>query len=147
MESLSSLPTDASAANPAFGDLSALIIDDEAHARKYVRLLLESLGVTTLWEAGSGAEGLALYAEHQPSVVLLDVNMPVMKGDVVLTKLCEIDPHAAVIVMTSESQIGVVKTFQQLGAIGYVLKHVPRETAVKMIGEVLGALVGGDEEA
>jgi len=147
MDPLSSLPTESSAVNAAFEQLSALVIDDEAHVRKYVRVLLASLGVTTVWEAGSGAEGLELYQQHQPSVVLLDVNMPVMKGDIVMGKLCEIDPHVAVIVVTSESQIGVVRTFQQLGAIGYVLKHAPREVALKMIGEVLEALVGSNEQA
>lgn len=141
-----SVPSVASAANPAYAELTALIVDDESHVRKYVRLLLASLGVTQVWEAGSGPEGLAIYEEHAPSFVMLDVNMPLMRGDVVMTKLCELDPAAAVIVMTSESQIGVVKTFQQLGAAGYVLKHVPRETAVKMIGDVLAAMVDGGAE-
>lgn len=146
MESPPALPL-APAANAARAELSALIIDDESHVRRYVGMLLASLGVTTVWEAGSGAEGLMLYEEHQPSVVMLDVNMPVMKGDAVMKELCELDPAVAVIVMTSESQIGVVRIFQQLGAAGYVLKHAPREVATKMIGEVLDALLAGGDEA
>ena len=133
--------SNSSAAFAARGALSALIVDDEAHVRAYTRMLLALLGVTTVWEAGSGADGLKLYLEHRPSVVLLDVNMPVMLGDVMMARLMAIDPAVAVIVMTSENNNGVVRIFQELGAIGYVLKHVARAQAVAMIGEALDTLL------
>ncbi len=131
----------------ARGVLSALIVDDEPHVRTYTRLLLNGLGVTKVWEAGGGAEALALYFEHRPAVVLLDVNMPGMPGDVMMTRLMAIDPTVAVIVMTSENNNGIVRFFQELGAIGYVLKHVPRAQATKLIGEALDSLLEGDEES
>jgi DNA-binding NarL/FixJ family response regulator len=133
------------AAIAARAALSVLIVDDEAHVRMYSRLMLKALGVTTIWEAGTGADGLALYLEHRPSVVLMDVNMPTMTGDVMMARLTAIDPDAAVIVMTSESQAGVVNFFQELGAIGYVLKQLPREKAMAMIAESLDCLLETDE--
>lgn len=136
----------ASAAVAARGELSVLIVDDESHVRAYTRLLLASLGVTKVWEAGSGAEGLALYLQHQPAVVMMDVNMPVMSGDVMMARLTAMDPAVAVIVMTSENNTGVVRYFQELGALGYVLKHVPREQAQKMIGEALDCLLASYED-
>ena len=59
---------------------SALIIDDEAHVRVYLRMLLQSVGVTTVWEAVDGKEAVALFALHRPEVVLLDLAMPGMNG-------------------------------------------------------------------
>lgn len=123
-----------------------MIVDDEAHVRTYTRLMLNSLGVTMTWEASSGAEGLRYYLEHRPSVVLMDVNMPVMPGDVMMARLTAIDPAAAVIVMTSENNSGIVRYFQELGAIGYVLKHLPREKAIVMLAEALDSLLETDDD-
>lgn len=139
--------TRAAAAIAARGVLSALIVEDEPHVRVYARLMLKALGVTTIWEAATGAEGLALYLQHQPSVVLMDVNMPIMQGDVMMARLTAIDPDAAVIVMTSESKAGIVHYFQELGAIGYVLKQLPREKAMAQIAEALDTLLDIDEDA
>jgi len=135
-----------SAAVAARGVLSVLIVDDEPHVRTYTRLLLASLGVTTVWEANGGAEGLALYLQHQPAVVLLDVNMPVMSGDVMMARLAAIDPDAAVIVMTTENNAGIVRFFQELGAVGYVLKHLPREQVSRMLAETLDGLLATEED-
>lgn len=138
-------PAQATAAITARGALSVLIVDDQAHVRTYARLMLKALGVTTIWEAKSGVEGLTMYLEYQPSVVLLDVNMPVMTGDVMMARLTAIDPDAAVIVMTTESKAWLVQYFQKLGAIGYVLKHVPKETAQAMIAEALDGVLAASE--
>lgn len=125
--------------------LSALIVDDEPHVRMYSRLMLKALGVTTVWEAGSGGEALEMYLKHQPSFVMLDVNMPIMTGDIMMARLTAIDPDAAVLVMTSENNNGVVRFFQELGAIGYILKHMPRERALETIAEAIDGLIETEE--
>jgi two-component system invasion response regulator UvrY len=126
--------------------LTALIVDDEVHVRAYTRMLLASLGVTTVWEASGGEGALALYAEQRPSVVLLDVNMPTMPGEMMMTRLVEMDPDAAVIMLTTDSQIGVVRRFQELGALGYLIKHSPREQLKTLLAELLDGLLAGYEE-
>lgn len=102
---------------------SALIIDDEAHARTYLRLSLQALGVGAIWETGDASEGVDLYERHRPSFVLLDVNLRSESGVEVIARLRWMDPEAIVIVVTSECAHETVKNFVQLGAAGYVLKH------------------------
>ena len=121
---------------------SALIVDDEAHVRVYLRMLLQSLGVKTFWEAGDGLQAIALYKEHLPGVVLLDVNMPVMTGREVMEEFQHLNPRAAVVVVTSQHGLQSVQDFRRLGAVGYVLKHTPTaqtkvllETALDLIAE------------
>ncbi len=120
--------------------ISALIADDEPHVRTYLRLVLRSLGVTTIWEAGDGAETLHLYELHQPTVVLLDLNMPVLSGEGVVQGLARRFPQAAVIMVTSQSEHQTVKRFAEYGAIGYVLKQQPRKVVTEMIADALDSL-------
>ena len=58
---------------------SVLVIDDDEDTRKRLRALLERDGWSVM-EAGDGREGLDRLVEARPSVVLLDLTMPVMDG-------------------------------------------------------------------
>ena len=132
---------------PALAALSALIVDDEAHVRAYLRLVLRSIGVTTVWEAANGKDGLEHYRQHLPDVVLLDVNLPLMSGEEVMLALTELDPGAAVVIVTSQNEHETVKRFIQLGAMGYVLKYLPQEKIVAALVETLGCLVEDEEQS
>jgi CheY-like chemotaxis protein len=119
---------------------SALIVDDEAHVRVFVRLLLAEAGITTTWEAGNGEEALELVREHRPALVLLDVNMPVLNGLETLDQLQAIEPDLPVVMLTSESAMQTVREAARLGATGYILKQSPRDDALKSLRETLDAL-------
>jgi DNA-binding NarL/FixJ family response regulator len=137
---LTVLPQPAATPASARGRITALLADDEPHVRAYLRLVLHSLGVMTVWEAGDGAEALHLFEQHRPTVVLLDLNMPVLNGEGVIHGLAERFPEAAVIVVTSQSEHQTVKRFAEIGAIGYVLKQQPREVVAHMIAEAIDSL-------
>ena len=131
-------PTAGAAHDPAeAAPITALIIDDEPHVRAYVRLTLESLDVATTWEAADGATALALYAEHAPTVVFLDVNMPTMPGAETMQQLVELDPDVNVVIVTSDSGHNTVRRFLELGAMGYVLKQRPPEEFRAALYELL----------
>jgi two-component system cell cycle response regulator DivK len=59
--------------------LTVLIIDDNQKNLKLARDVLRAAGFQTL-EAESGAEGIALAAEHVPDVILMDLQLPDMDG-------------------------------------------------------------------
>ena len=56
-----------------------LVIDDDAATRRMIEEYLSFLGIHTV-AAAHGLEGLQALREHHPSVVLLDLLMPVMDG-------------------------------------------------------------------
>jgi two-component system, cell cycle response regulator DivK len=56
-----------------------LIIDDNAQNAKLARDVLRAAAFRTL-EAATGAEGIALAAEHTPDVILMDLRLPDMDG-------------------------------------------------------------------
>ena len=64
------------------GAIRALIVDDSSVMRKIVERSLRNAGLefTKVFEAGNGAEGLAVIAEGPVDLILCDINMPVMDG-------------------------------------------------------------------
>jgi len=117
--------------------LTALLIDDEPHVRAFLRTALRSLGLKQIHEASNGEEGVATYGQVQPSLVLLDINMPVMSGESALRQILGLDPEAVVIMITSESRHETVLHFLNLGAAGYVLKHRPADGVRNALNELL----------
>jgi len=103
--------------------LNAVIVDDEALARRELRYLLERVGdVEIVAEASNGLEAVTTVQEHRPDVVFMDVQMPGLDGFAVLRRLME-DRSArmpTVIFATAFDQYAV-RAFE-VNAIDYLLK-------------------------
>jgi two-component system, chemotaxis family, chemotaxis protein CheY len=116
-----------------------LLVDDEAHIRKFVGLILKQLGTPRLLEAPNGQEAVAIYQRENPDLVLLDINMPIMDGIETLKKLREIDPEALVVMLTSLASRTNIENALALGATNYIRKDTPKEEISKAISETLAA--------
>jgi two-component system chemotaxis response regulator CheY len=116
---------------------SILLVDDEAHIRKYVSLILKQLGVAKVIEAGNGEEAIVSYQSLKPDLVLLDISMPLMNGLETLKKLKEIDPEAMIIMLTSMVNRQSIDEALALGAANYIRKDTPKEEIAQAIKETL----------
>jgi two-component system chemotaxis response regulator CheY len=119
---------------------NALLVDDESHVRAFVRLLLQEVGITECWEAADGVSAVLLAQQHKPELVLLDVNLPGLNGLQVLAQLKQHDPDLPVVMVTSQSAISTVSEALRLGAVGYLLKHCPKDETLRALRDVLESL-------
>jgi two-component system, chemotaxis family, chemotaxis protein CheY len=118
-----------------------LLVDDEAHIRIFVSLILKSLGHPIISEATNGEEAITAFQANKPDVVLLDVNMPHLDGIQTLRKLKEIDPDCVVIMLTSLANRETVERALELGAVNYIRKDTPKEEIARSLAETLDASV------
>ncbi|PTX94244.1 response regulator transcription factor [Opitutus sp. ER46] len=116
---------------------SVLIVDDESHIRKYVSLILRSLGITAILEAADGAEAVTVFQREHPALVLLDVNMPQVDGLKALEQLMAVDPDCVVIMLTSVANRHTVEQALELGAANYVRKDTPKAEMVDALRETI----------
>ena len=110
------------------GLVTVLVADDSAVVRTLVRLELETAGYR-VEEAADGEQALEVAARGGLSVVLLDVEMPVLDGYATITQL-KADPATAdlpVVFLTARSDTADVVEALRLGAHDYLRK--PPETA------------------
>jgi CheY-like chemotaxis protein len=116
---------------------SILLVDDEAHIRKFISLLLRHLGVERIFEAANGSIALEVYKRENPDLVMLDVNMPVMDGIETLRALKVINPDCVVVMLTSLANRQTIDDAVALGAANYIRKDAPPEEIGRALADTI----------
>ena len=114
--------------------IKAIIIDDEAHCRKTLGMLLKEYcpDVQVIDQCGDAEAGLAAIQKHKPHLVFLDIEMPNMNGFEMLEKLPEI--NFEIIFTTSYDQYAIKAI--RFSALDYLLKPVDREELQRAVQKV-----------
>jgi len=114
--------------------ITVLLVDDQPLFREGLRTLLSvQPDLEVVAEAGNGEEAIRLYRILQPSVVLMDLQMPVLDGVAATRRLHEEVPDCRVIVLTTFDDDEMVFDGLRAGALGYLLKDVPSEKLAEAI--------------
>lgn len=100
-----------------------LYIDDDVLLLDIVRRYFERRSYTVL-VAENGEQGMRLCRQHQPDVVLVDLNMPVMDGFTVISNLSTEYPNIATIVLSGEGDMDNVIRALHVGAWHYLTKPI-----------------------
>ena len=112
--------------------LKTLVVDDEPIARKVLREELELIAdVEVVGEADNGSVALEKIAKHQPDLVLLDLQMPVMGGFDVVRSLKQGTRLPVIVIVTAYDEFAL-KAFEA-GAIDYLLKPVGHERLAEAV--------------
>jgi len=114
-----------------------LVVDDESHIRKFVSLMIESLGHPVVLQASNGHEALKVYEREKPDLVLLDVNMPHFDGLQTLCQLKRVAPTCTVVMLTSLVNRQTVEECLHLGAAGYIRKDNPPDELMVQLKKIL----------
>jgi len=117
------------------GRIRVVLADDHPVVRDGLAAIVnQQADMEVVGEAGDGEEAIALYEQHRPDVMVLDLRMPRRDGVAVVQRVLEINPKACILIMTTYD--GDEDIFQCLsqGAKGYLLKDAPRQ-------EILSAAV------
>lgn len=98
-----------------------LIVDDEPVVRESMAVYLSDSGYDVL-TASDGREGLRLFRETQPLLVICDLRMPSLDGLDVLKTVTSESPETPVIVVSGQGSMTDVVTALRLGACDYLFK-------------------------
>ena len=117
--------------------INILLVDDHPIVREGLAALIERRGeMRVVAEAAEGETAVALYAQHQPDVVLIDLRMPGMGGVAAITAVRQQFPTARFIILTTYDGDEDIYRGLQAGAMAYLLKDTPRQELLDTIRAV-----------
>lgn len=103
--------------------MKILIVDDDRLVSGALKMILETKGMTVCALGQSGREAAALYGEHQPDVLLMDIRMEDMNGLEASGEILQEYPHAKILLLTTFLDDEYIIKALNLGVKGYLLKQ------------------------
>ena len=115
-----------------------LTVDDSQTIRSIIRKMLSGYQCDVI-EAKDGLEGLAKVREEEPSLVILDIDMPGMNGLEMLMNLRNEDRfmHTPVVMLTSKSKPDNIRIAKELGIAAFIAKPFGRDLFLDRVQKVL----------
>ncbi|MDE2594199.1 MAG: response regulator [Burkholderiales bacterium] len=113
--------------------MKVVIADDDGITRQILRNLLQDAGHTVVGEAKNGADVVESCLLHQPDVLYLDINMPMLSGFEALPQIRQACPNAHVVMISASSTLENVRQAAKLGVGGFLVKPF---TPAKVLGSL-----------
>ncbi len=121
-----------------------LIVDDSATIRSMMKKTVDMIGldVGEIYEAANGIEALAQLFDHEVGVLLVDINMPMMNGIQLLTRMKQNDrlKDIPIVIASTEGSQKRIKELTDLGVSGYVRKPFQPEQLRDVLTPLLGVV-------
>ena len=118
-----------------------LVVDDEDDSVEIVQMVLSAVGAS-VYKASNGEEGLAVFRNERPNLVLTDISMPAIDGSEMLKAIREREvafgfPKTPVIALTAHTMVGDKDKYLNAGFDGYLGKPLHMMTLIEdLIGWV-----------
>jgi len=117
---------------------TSVIVDDHPAIRLAVRSVLESSGLfKVVGEADSGPTALTVIREAQPSLVILDLDLPKMNGLELIERLKSSNPAIKLLVLSAQQESIFASRALQAGANGFMSKAEGMSSIVQAAQSVL----------
>jgi len=107
-------------------NFTLLCVEDDESIREIYKLLFNML-FKEVYFAKNGEEGLKLFKEYNPDIVLTDERMPVMGGLEMISNIRKIDKSVPIILVTAFENNDILKTSIDLNITAYVKKPISKE--------------------
>ena len=113
-----------------------LYVEDEDGVRKgFTRAL--SRYAKKVYEASNGEEGLTMYKQYLPDIVVTDIKMPKMNGIMMSKAIKKINPNQSIIITSAHSESNYLLEAISLQLSGYLLKPVDKKLLKEKVLEVV----------
>ncbi len=116
-----------------------LLVDDEYSILESLDMFLSEKG-HHIFKAATGKHGLALFYQHRPDVVILDIRLPDQNGLDILTQMQEAKYATKVIMITAFQDMETTIQAMKRGAYDYILKPLDADEVEKAVEQSLEVL-------
>lgn len=122
--------------------IRVLLADDHPVVRSGIRTLLDkAVDIEVIGEAASGTQALQMIEDLRPDVILLDMEMPDLKGTEVAQKLQQQKSSVKILALSAHADRVYIQELLESGASGYLMK----EEAPQTILEAVRGVAHGEE--
>ena len=117
--------------------IKVLLVDDHSVVRMGFKMLIEAESdMEVISEAESGEDGIKVFKELKPDLVVMDITMPGIGGLESIERILAYDKNAKILVLSAHEDSVHPKRVLSAGALGYLTKRSAAEELIKAIRSV-----------
>lgn len=116
---------------------TVLIVDDIPFVRKTLKQILINQGYRIVGEAETGEEAVQLYRETKPTIVTMDLVMPMMSGVEATKRILQSDPSAVIVILSAMMQENLVTEAILAGAKDYIMKPFQTDEVARVLKQAI----------
>jgi len=102
-------------------NFTLLVVEDDLNTQKYLKEVLES-EVKEYISAYDGKEGLKLFLEKKPDIILADIIMPELCGLKMINEIKKVNPRQNVLIISAKSEKETLLEAIELGVDSFIIK-------------------------
>jgi len=114
--------------------VSILFVEDEEVVREYVKKIL-SRRVEKLYLAENGKQGINVFVEKNPDIVISDIVMPEMDGITMARSIKNMNGNTQIIIMSAHNDSEYLVEIIDFGFNGYIIKPVKKDKLIQQINK------------
>ena len=114
-----------------------MLVDDEADILKSFEITLKTGGVTHILTCNQPKQVMSLVRGSTPCLILLDLSMPYMSGEDLLSFIKDEHPDIPVIVITGDNEVETAVRCMKKGAVDYMVKPVEKNRLISGVRKVI----------
>jgi DNA-binding NarL/FixJ family response regulator len=124
-------------ASPSAQALTVLLAEDHEVVRQGLKMLLEAEpDIRVIGQAENGRQAVEMAQQLNPSVIVMDVSMPLLNGLEATRQILHARPQTRLILLSAHGESAYVEQAVSFGASGYLLKQASLEVLSHAIREV-----------
>ena len=116
-------------------DITVLFVEDEDLLRAIYERILDKF-ISRLYVASNGKEGLELYHQHKPDLIITDIMMPVMDGLEMVEKIRELDKNIRLVILSAYGEAEYFMDAIKIGVNSFLLKPVETEKLQTLVEDL-----------
>ena len=114
------------------------IVDDHPGVRVGIRnMLTDAEDIAVVGEGDNGVEAIQIAEQVKPDILLLDVELPILRGDVVVKRLRETNPEVKVLAVSTYDDPMYIQGMLENGAVGYITKEEVPELLITALHSIM----------
>jgi len=120
-------------------NIKILYVEDEKNIRDMLSKFISRF-CSDIFIAENGAEGLELYKEHNPDIVISDIKMPIMSGLEMAKEIKKLNPKQILFFTTAHSESNFLMESIEMQVDGYMLKPVDLEVLSQRLKKTINQI-------
>ena len=132
-----------------FSKFKILVVEDNDHARKLLRMILRDMGITQIFTASDGYAAMKFLGESDEEVncIVSDWNMPHMTGIQLLRQVRSAQPDTPFLMLTARNTKEAVQEAREAKVTAYLAKPFSPEQLERKIMALLRQVDGAARAA